>query len=155
MGSHLFSIVYYPTGPNNSQTDNLLTQIDNDQRKQLKGTVILSFSISLQQTTSIRSGCIYASIHRLYLSPTLPRPFPLERGIKCSGRWEMHPCFQGRRCCKSAESMILEEMHLQSTEVKKRQRPLLNLERPVNDFDASNLATQDSSEAWSYSLQAL
>ncbi|KAK9210335.1 hypothetical protein WN944_002705 [Citrus x changshan-huyou] len=51
------------------------------------------------------------------------------------GRWTL--AFRDEESCKSAFSMILEEMNLQFNEVERRLRPLLDLER---DSDFSNLS---------------
>ncbi|KAK0571130.1 hypothetical protein LWI29_011514 [Acer saccharum] len=46
------------------------------------------------------------------------------------GRWTL--AFRDEESCKSALSMILEEMNLQSVEVERRLRPLLDLERALD-----------------------
>ncbi|KAJ4964247.1 hypothetical protein NE237_024186 [Protea cynaroides] len=46
------------------------------------------------------------------------------------GRWTL--AFRDEEACKSALSMILEEMDLQSIEVERRLKPLLNLDRPID-----------------------
>ncbi|XP_042497689.1 protein TRANSPARENT TESTA 9 isoform X1 [Macadamia integrifolia] len=46
------------------------------------------------------------------------------------GRWIL--AFRDEEACKSALSMILEEMDLQSNEVERRLKPLLNLDRPLD-----------------------
>ncbi|KAK2646224.1 hypothetical protein Ddye_021419 [Dipteronia dyeriana] len=46
------------------------------------------------------------------------------------GRWTL--AFRDEESCKSALSMILEEMNLQSVELERRLRPLLDLERALN-----------------------
>ncbi|XP_058068118.1 protein TRANSPARENT TESTA 9 isoform X4 [Magnolia sinica] len=51
------------------------------------------------------------------------------------GRWTL--AFRDELSCKSAESMILEEMNLQSSEVEKRLRPWLDLDKPVHSIHSS------------------
>ena len=57
------------------------------------------------------------------------------------GRWTL--AFRDDESCKSALSMIIEEIDLQSSEVKRRLKPLLNLEGdtdvPVTSLHPLNL----------------
>ncbi|KAJ8634527.1 hypothetical protein MRB53_008794 [Persea americana] len=60
------------------------------------------------------------------------------------GRWIL--AFRDERSCKSAESMILEELNLQCSEVEKRLKPLFDLSRPVHTQDLSTPAKEVLSE---------
>ncbi|XP_077238440.1 CLEC16A-like protein isoform X3 [Tasmannia lanceolata] len=65
------------------------------------------------------------------------------------GRWTLS--FRDEQSCKSAESMILEEMHLQSSEVERILKPLLNLDldRPVH---SPHLLSESSSTTSTHSF---
>ncbi|KAK9268415.1 hypothetical protein L1049_000165 [Liquidambar formosana] len=51
------------------------------------------------------------------------------------GRWTL--AFRDEESCKSALSMILEEINLQSNELERRLKPLLDLERAVDSSNPS------------------
>lgn len=57
------------------------------------------------------------------------------------GRWTL--AFRDEESCRSAYSMILEEMNLQSSEVEGRVRPLLDLEKTL--VDSSYISPEASS----------
>ncbi|XP_052310121.1 protein TRANSPARENT TESTA 9 isoform X2 [Populus trichocarpa] len=61
------------------------------------------------------------------------------------GRWTLS--FMDDESCKSALSMILEEIDLQSNEVKKRLKPLLNHEGAIDVPDASPHPPDDASSS--------
>ncbi|XP_034699301.1 protein TRANSPARENT TESTA 9 isoform X4 [Vitis riparia] len=61
------------------------------------------------------------------------------------GRWTL--AFSDEYSCKSALSMILEEINLQSNEVERRIRPLLDLEREVNFSSPSPCPLEASSSS--------
>lgn len=59
------------------------------------------------------------------------------------GRWTL--AFRDEEICKSALSMILEEMHLQTNEVKRRLKPLLDVETTVDSSHTTLLPESISS----------
>uniref|UniRef100_A0A5B6ZMZ0 FPL domain-containing protein n=1 Tax=Davidia involucrata TaxID=16924 RepID=A0A5B6ZMZ0_DAVIN len=59
------------------------------------------------------------------------------------GRWTL--AFRDEESCKSALSMMLEEITLQSNEVERRLKPLLNLERAVDSSNPSETLEASSS----------
>lgn len=62
-------------------------------------------------------------------------PLKLKTKPFVDGRWIL--AFQDEDTCKSALSMVLEEINLQSKEVERRLKPLVDLERAVDSSDAS------------------
>lgn len=62
-------------------------------------------------------------------------PLKLKTKPFVDGRWIL--AFQDDETCKSALSMVLEEINLQSKEVERRLKPLVGLERAVDSSDAS------------------
>ncbi|CAK9325834.1 unnamed protein product [Citrullus colocynthis] len=62
-------------------------------------------------------------------------PLKLKTKPFVDGRWIL--AFQDDDTCKSALSMVLEEINLQSKEVERRLKPLVGLERAVDSSDAS------------------
>lgn len=61
------------------------------------------------------------------------------------GRWTL--AFMDDESCKSALSMILEEIDLQSNEVEKRLKPLLNHEGAIDVPDTSPHPPDDASSS--------
>ena len=61
------------------------------------------------------------------------------------GRWTL--AFKDNESCKSAFSMILEEIDLQSKEVEKRLKPLLNHEGAIDVLDISPHRPDDASSS--------
>lgn len=59
------------------------------------------------------------------------------------GRWTL--AFRDEVSCKSAFSMIVEELNFQSSEVKRRLTPLLDLEKVVDYSNSSDLELESSS----------
>lgn len=58
------------------------------------------------------------------------------------GRWTL--AFRDEESCKSAMSMILEEINLQSNEVERRLKQLFNLERTLDSFNSSVFPSEPS-----------
>ncbi|XP_022965446.1 uncharacterized protein LOC111465350 [Cucurbita maxima] len=82
-------------------------------------------------------------LHLRIRPSTLPFLYPAKHGTPSKlktkpfvdGRWIL--AFQDEDSCKSALSMVLEEINLQSKEVERRLKPLVDLERSVDSSDAS------------------
>lgn len=68
-------------------------------------------------------------------------PLKLKTKPFVDGRWIL--AFQDEDTCKSALSIILEEINLQSSEVERRLKPLVDLERPLDSSDEINLQSKD------------
>ncbi|KAE8651683.1 hypothetical protein Csa_021300 [Cucumis sativus] len=76
-----------------------------------------------------------------FLDPTKHgTPLKLKAKPFVDGRWIL--AFQDDDTCKSAFSMVLEEINLQSKEVERRLKPLVGLERAVDSSDAFLCSTK-------------
>lgn len=61
------------------------------------------------------------------------------------GRWTL--AFRDEESCKSASFMILDELNLQSNEVERRLRPLLDLDRALESSDLFPVSSEASSSS--------
>eukprot|EP00262_Sarcandra_glabra_P012702 TRINITY_DN3326_c2_g3_i1.p1 TRINITY_DN3326_c2_g3~~TRINITY_DN3326_c2_g3_i1.p1 ORF type:complete len:484 (-),score=89.98 TRINITY_DN3326_c2_g3_i1:478-1758(-) len=78
-----------------------------------------------------------------FMEPARPDAFgKAKTKALIDGRWTL--AFRDEVSCKAAESMILEEMNLQSNEVEKRLKPLLDLDAPIHALDPSTLSEASS-----------
>ncbi|XP_068641608.1 protein TRANSPARENT TESTA 9-like isoform X2 [Aristolochia californica] len=70
-----------------------------------------------------------------FLEPTQSDSRRLKSNSLIDGRWTL--AFKDEQSCKAAESMVLEELQLQSTEVERRLNHLLDLDGPVPSLQGS------------------
>ncbi|XP_050372178.1 protein TRANSPARENT TESTA 9 [Argentina anserina] len=99
-------------------------------------------------------------LHLRIRPSTLPSKDPVRSGaygkVKTKalvdGRWTL--AFRDEESCKSALAMILEELNLQSTEVNRRLRPLLDLETVVQSSNPP-LGPPDASSSYSSPYNSL